>query len=155
LEQDVFIHSIYSPNQMLTSRWWMGQIDPKGKGFHTTPVAERERFWSEVRAMYGHIDAMVGGALRSRPKDAYVVFGSDHGVVRLNAEVKLNNLFAKKGWLSFEFDSRTQSPRINWPQTQVIFLNMNHIFIRPQGLGGDYRPAKGAEYERLREEVAA
>lgn len=25
---DILINDIYSPNQMLTSRWWMGYIDP-------------------------------------------------------------------------------------------------------------------------------
>lgn len=25
---DVFLHDIYTPNQMLTSRWWMGYLDP-------------------------------------------------------------------------------------------------------------------------------
>jgi len=152
LRQDVFIHSVYSPNQMLTSRWWMNRLDPRGRDHAATPEAERKVLWSEVKAMYQRIDAMLGEAMKSRPKDAYIVFSSDHGAIPLNFEVKLNNLFAKKGWLAFTKDA-TGTLKIDWPKTQVIFLNMNHIFIHPAGLGGDYRPAKGGDYERLRSEV--
>lgn len=152
-EQDVFIHSIYSPNQMLTSRWWMGFLDPRGRHYSSVSEVDRDKLWSEVKEMYQKIDAMVGEALKARPKDAYVVFGSDHGALPLNFEVRLNNLFADKGWLFVDKDVRTGALKINWQKTRVIFLNMAHVYIHPQGLHGDYRPAKGPDYERLRSEV--
>ncbi len=154
-EQDVFIHSIYSPNQMLTSRWWMGFLDPRGRNYAAISESDRERLWTEVREMYQKVDAMVGEALKARPKDAYIIFGSDHGALPLNFEVRLNNFFADKGWLFVDKDIRSGTLKINWAKTKVIFLNMAHIYIHPGGLGGDYRPAKGPEYERLRQDVLA
>jgi len=153
VNQDVFIQSIYSPNQMLTSRWWMGHIDPAARAFAATPADVRERAHEEVLAMYRHIDDMIGEALRRRSPDAFVVLSSDHGVVPLNFEVKLNNLFAKKGWLKFTEDKSTGVLHIDWAKTKVVFLNMNHVFLKPEGLGGDYRPSKGSEYKKLRDQV--
>lgn len=151
-QQDVFIQSIYSPNQMLTSRWWMGYVDPRGRNYKTIDETERAKVWDEVLQLYVHIDEMIGKALDARGPDAYVILGSDHGAVPLNYEVKLNNLFAQKGWLSFVKDSNGV-PRVDWTRTKVVFLNMNHVFIRPDNLSGNYKPASGPAYEKLRLEV--
>jgi predicted AlkP superfamily phosphohydrolase/phosphomutase len=153
VNQDVFIQSIYSPNQMLTSRWWMGAMDPASKAYAQTSPEERESARADVLAMYKHIDDMIGEALDRRAPDSYVVLSSDHGVVPLNYEVKLNNLFAKKGWLKFTQDNTTGLLHIDWARTKVVFLNMNHVFLKPEGLGGDYYPSKGPEYEKLRADV--
>ncbi|MBX3021821.1 MAG: alkaline phosphatase family protein [Bdellovibrionales bacterium] len=151
--QDVFIQSIYSPNQMLTSRWWMGYLDPRGARYAEISESEREQLREEVLVLYKHIDEMIGAALDARAPDAYVVLSSDHGAVPLNYEVKLNNLFAKKGWLTYVKDAQGV-PRVDWVKTKVVFLNMNHIFIRPDNLSGNYRPASGPAYEKLRAEVS-
>ncbi len=152
-DQDIFIHSVYSPNQMLTSRWWMGLVDPKSKYYLKAQPQDRERAWAEVLSLYKHIDEMLGEALRQRPEGAYVVLSSDHGAVPLNTEVRLNNFFAQKGWLRFRIDPHSGVPQIDWPRTKVVFLNMNHVFIHPEGLGGNYVPASGYAYEQLRQEV--
>jgi predicted AlkP superfamily phosphohydrolase/phosphomutase len=154
-QQDVMVQSIYSPNQMLTSRWWMGYLDPRASRYQSIDESERGKLWQEILHMYKHIDTMIGQALDQRPADGYVVLSSDHGVVPLNYEVRLNNLFARHGWLKFVYDSKTEKLKIDWPHTKAIFLNMNHVFIRPDGLDGNYRPASGPAYERLRQEVAA
>jgi predicted AlkP superfamily phosphohydrolase/phosphomutase len=153
--QDVFIQSIYSPNQMLTSRWWMGYIDPHSARYNSVGEPERQKLWGEVLAMYQHVDQMVGEALDARSPDGYVVLSSDHGVAPLNYEVRLNNLFARQGWLKFKFDEAAQNLKIDWAHTQVVFLQMNHVFINPAGLAGDYQPAHGPRYEALRQKVIA
>jgi len=153
VNQDVFVHSIYSPNQMLTSRWWMGAIDPAAKAYADTTQGLRDEAWGEVLAMYKQVDDMIGEALRRRGPNSYVVLSSDHGAVPLNYEVKLNNFFAKKGWLHFAEDKQSGSLRVDWARTKVVFLNMNHVFLKPEGLGGDYRPSSGVNYKKLRHEV--
>lgn len=150
---DVFIHSIYSPNQMLTSRWWMGAIDPRSFRYASTPERERSKAWEEVLAMYRRVDEMLGDALDSLGPEAYLVFSSDHGVAALNQEVRLNNLFAAKGWLRIAFDPSGGRHEIDWKRTRVAYLNMNHVYVNPDGLAGPYRVAAGAAYEKLRGEV--
>ncbi len=150
---DVVIHDIYTPNQMLTSKWWMGYVDPSGSGYNTLPAAEREKLWQEVQGMYKKLDAMVGEILKVSDSQTYIVFSSDHGAVPLNQNVNLNNLFAKKGWLKFTIDPKTGEPNIDWAHSQVIYLKMAHVYVNPNGLAGPYVRASGPTYEALREEV--
>lgn len=150
---DAVIHDIYSPNQMLTSKWWMGYVDPESVFYKTTNKEERDKLWLEVEDMYKRIDNIVGEILKVTDKNTVIVFSSDHGVVPLNESVNLNNLFAKNGWLKFEIDPKSGEPIIDWEKTKVIYLKMAHIYINPDSLNGDYKRASGVSYEKLRQDV--
>lgn len=150
---DVIIQSIYSPNQMLTSRWWMPYLDPKSPKYNEINENERSVLWDEVLSMYKNIDRILGTVLDRADEFTYIVFSSDHGAVPLYKEVRLNNLFAKKGWLKFKYSKRTGEYEIDWAKTKVVFLQMDNIYIHPNGLDDVYRHASGPEYEALRSEV--
>ncbi|MFZ5845499.1 MAG: alkaline phosphatase family protein [Patescibacteria group bacterium] len=147
------IHDTYTPNQMLTSRWWMGYIDPQSLHYKAVSEAEREKLWQEVMGMYQRLDEIIGEILKYADKNTYIVLSSDHGAVPLDKYVNLNNLFASKGWLRFRLDPQTGEPIIDWKNSQVIYLKMAHVFVNPNGLAGDYRRASGPAYEALRGEV--
>lgn len=144
--QDIFIHNIYTPNQMLTSRWWMAYADPASLRYGDISSGDREQIWNEILQMYKRIDDMLGVAMAQLPKDAYLVFSSDHGVAPLNTEVRLNNFFAQKGWLRFVKDKESEVLMVDWKNTKVVFLQSNHVYINAQGLDGAYQPAKGAAH---------
>ncbi|MCL4338148.1 alkaline phosphatase family protein [Patescibacteria group bacterium] len=150
---NVVIQDIYTPNQMLTSRWWMGYVDPKSIHYKDISDKEREKLWGEVRGMYKKLDNIVGEILKVSGKNTVIVFSSDHGAVPLNRNVNLNNLFAQKGWLKFTIDPKTGEPNIDWKNSKVIYLKMAHVYINPNGLAGDYHRASGPEYEYLRNQV--
>ncbi len=150
---DVFIHDIYSPNQMLTGRWWMGYIDPASSRYDDVSETEREQLWGEVLEMYQSLDAILGAALERAGDDTVVVLSSDHGAAPLDRWVRLNNLFHEKGWLTFRLDPTTHEPVIDWERTKVVYLKMCSVFIDPEGLGGDWNRASGPAYEALRNEV--
>lgn len=150
---EVFINDIYSPNQMLTSRWWMGYIDPKSQRYDEKNKKDREGLWNEVHGMYERLDQMVGAMLESADENTYVVLSSDHGACPLNKWVRLNNLFAGKGWLKFSLNKRTGEPIIDWNNSKVIYLKMDNIYISPKGLGGKWHRSSGDAYEKLRNEV--
>lgn len=150
---DVVIHDIYTPNQMLTSKWWMSGIDPKSASYAAMPVADREKLWGEVREMYVKLDAMIGEILKVADANTYIVLSSDHGAVPLDRSVNLNNVFAKKGWLKFTIDPKTGEPIIDWAKSKVIYLKMAHVYVNPNGLAGKYTRATGPAYETLRNEV--
>lgn len=150
---DVVIHDIYTPNQMLTSKWWMGYVDPNGSGYNQVSAADREKLWQEVQGMYKNLDTMIGEMLKVAGPDTYIVLSSDHGAVPLNRNVNLNNLFAQKGWLKFTIDPKTGEPNIDWAHSQVIYLKMAHVYINPNGLAGPYIRASGPSYEALRNQV--
>jgi len=152
-DPSIVIHDIYTPNQMLTSRWWMGYIDKNSSNYWNVSEAERGELWDEVFEMYQRLDNMIGEIMDNADEDTYVVLSSDHGAVPLERWIHLNNLFAQKGWLKFTIDQATGEPVIDWENSTVIYLKMAHVYINPNGLTGDYHRDSGVAYEQLRNEV--
>jgi predicted AlkP superfamily phosphohydrolase/phosphomutase len=150
---DVFIHDIYSPNQMLTSRWWLGYIDPSSRRYNQVSDAEREKLWEEVHGMYQDLDKIVGKMLDNADSNTILILSSDHGAVPFDRSVKLNNLFAKKGWINYSINPQTGEHIIDWAHSKVVFLKMDNIYVNPDGLGPTYKRGSGPEYEKLRDEI--
>ncbi|MFH0961835.1 MAG: alkaline phosphatase family protein [archaeon] len=149
---DVFIQDTYTPNQFLEARWWHANVynnTPKYGG----PEAEAES-WKAILEMYKGVDRILGEARKELPPNSMIILSSDHGIAFLQKEVKINSVFADKGWLFFKTNPTTGEPTIDWNRSRVIFLKMNHVYINPDGLGGNYKRASGPEYEALREEVS-
>jgi len=147
---DVFIQDIYTPNQMLESRWWHKLIDTSRKDYDPEKA---QGAWDDILELYQGLDAILGEAMKSADENTLFVVSSDHGVCPLEKLVKLNNLFAQKGWLKFTINQETGEPVIDWDNSKVIYLKMAHIYVDTQGLGGDWQRASGPEYEKLRQEV--
>jgi predicted AlkP superfamily phosphohydrolase/phosphomutase len=103
--------------------------------------------------MYQGIDAILGEIMAKADEETVIVFSSDHGIVPLDREVRLNNLFAEKGLLKYTLNRETGEYQIDWAKTRAIFLQMDNIYINPAGLGGNYHRASGPEYEKLRDQV--
>lgn len=150
---DVFIGDTYTPNQMLTSRWWMGYIDPSSRRYNDVTKEKREVLWGEILDTYKRLDAIIGKLLEKADNNTYVLLSSDHGAVPLNRWVRLNNLFARKGLLKFTINEKTGEPIIDWKNSQVIYLKMDNIYIHPDGLDGEWHRASGPAYEKLRNQV--
>lgn len=150
---NVILQNIYTPNQMLTSRWWMGYIDPKSARYNEVTDEERAVLWREVKDMYKQIDAIIGEIMKNADEKTYIVFSSDHGVAPLDQEVYVNNYFAQKGWLSVKYNEENGIYDIDWEKTKVAFLRMDNIYINPDGLGGNWKRGSGEKYEVLRDEV--
>ena len=152
-QPDVVIHDIYSPNQMLTSRWWLGYIDPTSKRYNDVSKQKREILFEEVKDMYKQIDKMIGEILENTDENTIIVFSSDHGASVLNKWVRINNLFAKEGLLKFVINNETGEPIIDWKNSKAIYLKMDNVYIHPEGLSGNWIRGSGKEYDKLREEV--
>jgi predicted AlkP superfamily phosphohydrolase/phosphomutase len=150
---DLFVHDIYTPNQMLTARFWMGAVDPKSARYGDVDEATRAQLWNEVQEVYRGLDDILGAAMESAGDDALIVLSSDHGAIPLDRSVRLNNLFAQRGWLHTTLDESTGEPRIDWDASQVVYLMMAHVYVDPDGLGGEWHRASGKSYEKLRREV--
>lgn len=153
---DVFIHDIYTPNQMLTSRWWLGYIDPDSPLYSSVTEADREKLWAEIKKMYKQLDDIIGVYLNKKDKNTLFVLSSDHGATFLHSWVHLNNHFARKGWLKFKIDKDTGEEKIDWRKSKVVYLKFDHIYVNPKGLhdeNGKWYRGSGKEYEQLREEV--
>ncbi|MCB0362743.1 MAG: alkaline phosphatase family protein, partial [Bdellovibrionales bacterium] len=150
---DVVLHNVYNPNQMLTSRWWLQYVDPKGNAYHQALPREREERYSEVLSMYKKLDSMLGEIMKTADQKTLIVFSSDHGVHVLNKSVRVNNILAKNGLLKFSIDQLTGEPIVDWANSQAVFLQMDGIYLDPKGLGGKWYRAKGEAYDQLRTRV--
>lgn len=149
---DVLIEDFYTPNQMLVSKWWMGDVDPKREGYDPEKAKES---WKEILEMYKGVDAIIGKALDKADSNTLIVLSAQHGTAPLYRNTRLNNLFAKKGWLKFKVDKKTNKAIIDWKKSKVVYLKMAHVYINPNGLDGNYKRAKGEKYEALRKQVMA
>jgi len=147
---DIFLQDIYTPNQMLESRWWHQYIDKERANYSEDKA---QKAWSDILELYKGLDAILGEAIKNADENTFIVLSSDHGICPLRRLVKLNNLFAKKGWLKFKVNDDTREPEIDWNNTKVIFLKMAHVYVNPNGLGGNWKRGSGPEYESLREQV--
>lgn len=148
-------HNIYTPNQMLTSRWWMGFIDPVSARYNEVDDATRARLWEEVQDMYKGLDDILGEAIAGAGEDALIVLSSDHGAAPMDQTVRLNDFFASKGWLQRKTDPSTGGQVVDWDNSKVVFLQMYNVYINPNGLGGPWTRAQGPAYDALRDEVTA
>lgn len=149
---DVLIEDFYTPNQMLVSKWWLGNVDPRRPGYN---AAKAKESWKDILEMYQGVDAIIGKALEKADKNTLIVLSAQHGTAPLYRNTRLNNLFAKKGWLKFSIDPKTKKPTIDWKNSKVVYLKMAHVYINPDGLSGPYKRASGPAYEALRKEVVA
>lgn len=147
---DAFIQDFYTPNQMLVSRWWMGKVDPQRIGYDPK---EAEKAWKDLLELYQGIDSVIGEVMSKADSNTLIVLSAEHGTAPLYKQVRLNNLFAQKGWMKFTIDETNGKPIIDWDNSKVVYLKMAHVYINPNGLGGSWKRASGAEYEQLRNEV--
>lgn len=154
-DAEIVIHDIYTPNQFLTSRWWMGYLDPQSPFYFDIDEQARKQLWSETMEIYEGIDQILGEIMASADDDTYIILSSDHGVIPLHTRVRLNNLFAEEGLLKYTIDPVTGYSKIDWKNSRAVFLKMDNIYINPAGLGGNYLRPEGLEYLKLRESVTA
>ena len=148
-QPDVLIQNIYTPNQMLESRWWMKEVE----GLSATSIDKTESAWEDIQTLYKGLDSILGSAMKKLNSKDLIVFSSDHGVCPLKKLVRINNLFAKKGWLKFHINPETGETEIDWANTKVVYLKMAHVYIHPKGLAGNWKRGYGKEYHSLRERV--
>ena len=148
---DFFIQDTYTPNQMLESRWWHRQIAGPKFDYDTRAAARDE--WEDIFWLYKKLDDVLGEAMKNLDKNSVVIFSSDHGVIPIEKQFKINNLFAQKGWLKYTIDATTGEPAIDWNASKVVYLKMAYVYIKPEGLGGAWTRGSGTAYEQLRNEV--
>ena len=91
---DFFIQDTYTLNQMLESRWWHREIAGPNFDYDTRTTAVDE--WEDIFWLYKKLDDIIGEAMKNLDENALIVFSSDHGVIPIKKQLKINNLFAQK-----------------------------------------------------------
>ena len=106
---------------------------------------------------YRRIDDMLGKLAARLGDDTTLVWMSDHGFCTVKKEVYVNRWLMDQGWLKLRSvppDPKAGLDAID-PSSAAYSLDPGRVFIRVQGRERDGRVAPGAEYEALRDQIAA
>ncbi len=103
---------------------------------------------------YRQIDDLIGRLRERLADDTTLVVLSDHGFCTLKKEVYINHWLQERGWLRLEGDDPPRLAQIG-SDAVAYSLDPGRVFLNVAGREprGSVRP--GAEYEALREEIAA
>jgi len=110
------------------------------------------RFWEVI----ARIDQMLGEVLDRLDEHTTLIVMSDHGFCTLKYEVYVNHWLAQRGWLTLPENppQRLKLADVG-PRSRAYSLDPGRIFINLRGREPAGRVAPGAEYEALRDEIAA
>ncbi len=98
------------------------------------------------------------GRLREKLDDrTTLIVMSDHGFCTIKKEVYVNYWLEQQGWLKFEDGAPREERKLEHisPEAQAYSLIPGRVFIHLRGREPRGSVAPGAEYEALRDEIAA
>jgi predicted AlkP superfamily phosphohydrolase/phosphomutase len=102
---------------------------------------------------YRQIDDLLGRVASEVNGDHELIILSDHGSCAIRQEVYLNHWLAEQGYLKFRKEPPESLQDID-PESTAYSLDPGRVYINLRGREPQGRVAPGAEYERLREELA-
>jgi predicted AlkP superfamily phosphohydrolase/phosphomutase len=107
--------------------------------------------------VYRRIDEMLGGLADRLDESTTLMWMADHGFCSIKKEVYVNHWLAQQGWLKLRTippDRKKGLDEID-PASVAYSLDPGRVFLRVRGREKDGCVEPGAEYERLRDEIAA
>jgi predicted AlkP superfamily phosphohydrolase/phosphomutase len=102
---------------------------------------------------YRQIDDLLGRVASEVNGDHELIILSDHGSCAIRQEVYLNHWLAEQGYLKFRKEPPESLQDID-PESTAYSLDPGRVYINLRGREPQGCVAPGAEYERLREELA-
>lgn len=136
--------------------------------FFMAHIMETDRlhhfFWEEMehghptyapafRDFYGRVDHLLGEVRGWLDEDTSLVVLSDHGFCSIKQEVFVNTWLHAAGYLQYATPQPKGLPDMG-PGSVAYSLDPGRIFLNVRGREPEGRVAPGAEYERVRREVA-
>jgi predicted AlkP superfamily phosphohydrolase/phosphomutase len=103
--------------------------------------------------VYKRVDDAVGEVRSWLDEDTRLVVLSDHGFCSIRTELNVNTWLQSVGELSYTTDDAKGLRDLD-PSSRAYALDPGRIFLNVQGREPEGRIAPGAEYERVRDELA-
>ena len=112
------------------------------------------KFVDWFHRFYRRVDQMIGELVARLDEDVALMIMSDHGFCSLKRDVHLNYWLRQMGLLEFATETPRQLRDLA-PQSKCYSLLPGRFYVRVKGrdLNGCVQP--GAEYEKVRQDVAA
>jgi len=114
---------------------------------------EHPQYRSAFLDCYRQIDDLLGRVASEVNGDHELIILSDHGSCAIRQEVYLNHWLAEQGYLKFRKEPPESLQDID-PESTAYSLDPGRVYINLRGREPQGCVAPGAEYERLREELA-
>jgi predicted AlkP superfamily phosphohydrolase/phosphomutase len=106
---------------------------------------------------YGRIDEMLGELAARLDDNTTLMWMADHGFCTIRKEVYVNHWLMEKGWLKLRNVPPDRKEGLNEidPDSVAYSLDPGRVVIRVQGREKEGRVSPGAEYESIRDGIAA
>ena len=103
--------------------------------------------------VYKRVDDAVGEVRSWLDEDTRLVVLSDHGFCSIRTELNVNTWLQSTGELSYTTDDAKGLPDLD-PSSRAYALDPGRLFLNVKGREPEGRIAPGAEYQRVRDELA-
>jgi len=134
-----------------TTHLCLTHVDPRSPFYNPKRA---KKYWRILARNYQIVDKMIGKIVKQADENTIVVVVSDHGnVPPIGDEIFINNLFAKKGLLTYEKDPKTGKISINWKRTKAYAMLQVSIWVNLKGRERNGIVNPGKEYESVRDEI--
>lgn len=114
----------------------------------------QEKFVDWFHRFYRRVDQMLGELVSRLDDDVALMIMSDHGFCTLKRDVHLNYWLRQMGLLEFATDT-PRGLRDLAPQSKAYSLLPGRFYVRVQGRDHNGCVQPGAEYETVRQDIAA
>ena len=159
---DLFVQIYEFPDRVAHCFWRF--LDPKHPAYD---AAEAARWAPAVLETYQKMDDIVGRCDEAGfgPDDLLLVV-SDHGFSTWRRSVNYNTWLVDHGFLALTGAEGKQAdleqlfgqgefwPNVDWSRTKAYSMGLGEIYINLKGREGKGTVAPGAEYEKVRQEIA-
>ena len=159
--EHLLVHYFEFPDRVAHVFWRLR--DPKHPAYDAALAA---RYGDVVEKSYETMDGIVGETMKAlAPEDVLIVL-SDHGFASWRRSVNYNTWLVEAGYLVLKGDARRKNldalfsrgqfwESVDWSKTRAYSMGFGDIYVNLKGRESDGIVEPGAEYEKLRAEIAA
>lgn len=158
---DLFVQIYEFPDRVAHCFWRF--LDPKHPAYDAAKAA---RWAPAVLETYQKMDDIVGDAMKRLGPEDFLLVVSDHGFSTWRRSVNYNTWLVDHGFLGLTGGEGKQAdleqlfgqgefwPNVDWARTKAYSMGLGEIYINLKGREGQGTVAPGAEYEKVRKEIA-
>jgi predicted AlkP superfamily phosphohydrolase/phosphomutase len=112
---------------------------------------------NELKKYYQYLDKELGSIIKTLPSETTIVVASDHGMVKQNGKININNWLIKKGYLTIkkEYESQIKADKKIWFKKEMVDMSKTLVYA-----SGAYqarifinKKLAGRKYKKIREKL--
>jgi predicted AlkP superfamily phosphohydrolase/phosphomutase len=129
--------------------WW-----DSDRNHPTRTPPQAKKYFSHVKKLYRHMDAIVGRLLRKYGDSAHIMVMSDHGFSNFERQFSVNTWLRDNGYLG-PADATSILSDVDWSDSRAFGLGINGVYLNLRGRERFGVVEPGEEKDRLLDELVA